>query len=171
MPPGAPARLFEPADGGGAALDLGVYPVSFAQRVLGTPTHVSAWGRLNDQGIDLNTGFLLGYESGATALLSCSMLADGAQRAEIIGTTGRIEIPGPFYRPSSYVLHRAGSDPEVFTSTAGLEHGFTFEAVEVARCLRAGETESPLVPLDHTLAVMATLDAARERLGLRYPGE
>lgn len=171
MPSDAPSRLFNLADGGGALLDLGVYPVSLAQRLLGTPTRVSAFGQLNDDGIDTNTGFLLGHDNGATALLSCSMVAEGPHRAEIGGTKGRVEIPGGFFHPSSFVLHRQGHESEEIMATLGPEHGFIHEAIEVARCLRAGETESPLVPLDHTLAVMATLDAAREQLGLRYPNE
>lgn len=96
---------------------------------------------------------------------------DGAQRAEIGGTLGRIEIPRDFYRPDSFVLHRRGHEPEEFRFPREAGHGYRYEAAEVMRCLRAGAVESPLVPLDGTLAVMATLDTVRRRIGLRYPGD
>ena len=170
-PPGTSGRLRDPAAGGGALLDVGVYPVAFAQLLLGTPDSVLALGRVAADGVDDSTGILLGHPGGAQALLSCSIVSDMAQRAEVSGTLGRIEIPRDFYRPESFVLHRQGHEPEEFRLPRDPGHGYTHEAAEVMRCLRAGESESPLVPLDGTLAVMATLDAARRQIGLRYPGE
>ncbi|MGW6307563.1 Gfo/Idh/MocA family protein [Streptomyces niveus] len=161
-------RLRDPALGGGALLDLGVYPVSFAQLILGEPDRVQADALLSPEGVDLNTGMLLGWDSGATALLSCSVTARTASTATVTGTAGRIELPSGFFHPDAFVLHREGRDPErhaVESPLAGMQH----EAAEVARCLRAGEKESPLVPLAGSLAVMRTLDAVRERVGVRYP--
>ncbi|WP_326603353.1 Gfo/Idh/MocA family oxidoreductase [Streptomyces sp. NBC_01799] len=172
-PFGPDHRLRDPALGGGALLDLGVYPVSFAQLLLGEPDRVQADALLSPEGVDLNTGMLLGWESGATALLSCSLVADTPQTASITGTRGRIEFPRGFFHPERFVLHRPGHDPEEFTagsSDAGLS-GMQFEQAEVVRALRAGETESPLVPLDGSLAVMRTLDAVRDRIGVRYPAD
>ncbi|GAA3387109.1 Gfo/Idh/MocA family oxidoreductase [Streptomyces roseoviridis] len=163
-------RLRDPAAGGGALLDLGVYPVSFAQLLLGEPDRVHADALLSPEGVDLNTGVLLGWDSGATALLSCSLVADTPLTASVTGTTGRIEVPRGFFCPEGFVLHRDGREPEEFT-VPGRRAGFQYEAAEVMRCLRAGETESPLVPLDGTLAVMRTLDAVRERIGVRYPAD
>ncbi|MEE1797191.1 Gfo/Idh/MocA family oxidoreductase [Streptomyces sp. JV176] len=163
-------RLRDPALGGGAVLDLGVYPVSFAHLLLGEPDRVQADALLSPEGVDLNTGMLLGWESGATALLSCSITAGTPATATVTGTTGRIDVPSGFFHADRFVLRRNGSEPEEIT--AGPEatlHGLQYEAAEVARCLRAGATESPLVPLDGTLAVMRTLDAVRERIGVRYP--
>ena len=162
-------RLRDPRLGGGALLDLGVYPVAFAQLVLGEPAEVRAWARLSG-GVDENTGLLLGYASGAVAALTCSLVADTAQTAVITGSLGRIEFPRGFFRPERFVLHRAGAEPEEF-SAPGPSGSFLYEAAEVGRALRAGETESPLVPLDGTLAVLRTLDAARREIGLRYPDE
>ena len=170
-PPGTSGRLRDPAAGGGALLDVGVYPVAFAQLLLGNPDSVLALGRVAADGVDDSTGILLGHPGGAQALLSCSIVSDMAQRAEVSGTLGRIEIPRDFYRPESFVLHRQGYEPEEFRLPRDPGHGYTHEAAEVMRCLRAGESESALVPLDGTLAVMATLDAARRQIGLRYPGE
>lgn len=162
-------RLRDPALGGGALLDLGVYPVSFAQLLLGEPDEVRAWARLTPEGVDADTGVLLGYDNGAMAVLSCSLTADTARTAAVTGSDGRIEFPRGFFRPERFVLHRHGHDSEKFTAPGAA--GYTHEAAEVMRCLRAGLLESPLVPLDGTLAVMRTLDAVRDRIGVRYPGE
>ncbi|MDT0442843.1 Gfo/Idh/MocA family protein [Streptomyces johnsoniae] len=162
-------RLLDPALGGGALLDLGVYPVSFAQLLLGEPTEVAAWARLRG-GVDENTGMLLGHASGAVAALTCSLVADTARTAAVTGSAGRIEFPRGFFHPERFVLHRQGQEPEEF-SGPGPAGSFAHQAAEVMRCLRAGETESPLVPLEGSLAVMRTLDAVRDRIGLRYPGE
>ncbi|MFJ1753379.1 Gfo/Idh/MocA family protein [Kitasatospora sp. NPDC088134] len=164
-------RLWDPAVGGGALLDLGVYPVAFAQLLLGEPDSVQAQARLSGLGVDARTSMLLGHPGGATALLSCSLDAQCGQRASIQGSAGRIEIDRDFFHPAGFTLHRPGTEPETFHGPARIGHGYGLEAAEVMRCLRAGETESPLVPHDSTLAVMRTLDAVRERTGVRYPGE
>lgn len=166
-------RLRDPAQGGGSLLDLGVYPVSFAQLLLGEPSGVSARATLSEEGVDLQTGMLLSYESGAHALLHCSINAGTPVTASVTGSRGRIDIPNGFFSPERFVLHRDGRDPEDFVASP--EHGprdsYRHEAAEVMHRLRAGDTESPLVPLDGTLAVMRTLDTVRERIGVRYPGE
>ncbi|WP_431676985.1 Gfo/Idh/MocA family protein [Kitasatospora sp. KL5] len=164
-------RLWDPALGGGALLDLGVYPVAFAQLLLGEPESVHAWARLTPQGVDANTAIVLGHASGATALLGCSLTAQSGQRATVQGSAGRIEIERDFFHPDGFVLHRGGREPEEFRAAPRAGHGYGPEAAEVGRCLRAGLTESPLVPLDGSLAVMRTLDAVRDRIGVRYPGE
>jgi predicted dehydrogenase len=166
-------RLRDPHQAGGALLDLGVYPVSLAHLVLGAPSSVAAWARLTPEGVDENTGILLGYDSGAVASLTCSLVAENACVAAVSGTAGRIELPRHFFHPGHLVLHRAGREPEEVRVPVTGDHGAGYvpEAAEVTRCLRAGERESPMVPLDGSLAVMATLDAIRERIGVRYPGE
>ncbi|MFF9847622.1 Gfo/Idh/MocA family protein [Streptomyces litmocidini] len=163
-------RLRDPAVGGGALLDLGVYPVSFAQLLLGEPSTVHAHARISPEGVDLNTGVLLGWDSGASALLSCSLEADTPLTASVTGTEGRIDVPRGFFCPERFTLLRDGAEPEEYVSEDD-PHSFRHEAAEVMRCLRAGETESPLVPLDGSLAVMRTLDAVRDRVGVRYPSE
>ncbi|MFJ3549919.1 MULTISPECIES: Gfo/Idh/MocA family protein [unclassified Streptomyces] len=166
-------RLRDPALGGGALLDLGVYPVSFTQLLLGEPSDIAARAVLSEESVDLQTGAVLSWESGALASVHCSIVGGTATAASITGSRGRIDVPDGFFFPDRFVLHRTGRDPEEFTADpahgprASLKH----EAAEVMRALRAGETESPLVPLDGTLAVMRTLDAIRDRVGVRYPGE
>ncbi|MCT9083484.1 Gfo/Idh/MocA family protein [Streptomyces fulvoviolaceus] len=166
-------RLRDPAQGGGALLDLGVYPVSFAHLLLGEPSDLTAKAVLSDEGVDLQTGALLSWESGALASLHCSLTGGTATIASVTGSEGRIDIPNGFFHPDRFVLHRDGRDPEEFAADPadGPRNSLKHEAREVMRALRAGETESPLVPLDGTLAVMRTLDAIRDRVGVRYPSE
>ncbi|MFI6640070.1 Gfo/Idh/MocA family protein [Streptomyces sp. NPDC050504] len=164
-------RLRDPALGGGALLDLGVYPVSFAHLLLGEPDRVQADALLSPEGVDLNTGVLLGWDRGATALLSCSITADTPMTASVTGTEGRIDFERGFFYPERLTLHGPdGSDPRTY-AIEGDRHSLRYEAAEVMRALRAGETESPLVPLDGSLAVMRTLDAVRDRIGVRYAAD
>ncbi|WP_020139972.1 Gfo/Idh/MocA family protein [Streptomyces sp. 351MFTsu5.1] len=166
-------RLRDPAQGGGALLDLGVYPVSFAHLLLGEPSDVVAKAVLSEEGVDLQTGALLSYDGGALASLHCSLTGGTATIASVTGSLGRIDIPDGFFHPDRFVLHRDGRDPEEFAADPadGPRNSLKHEAREVMRALRAGETESPLVPLEGTIAVMRTLDAVRDRIGVRYPGE
>lgn len=162
-------RLFAPELGGGALLDLGIYPVSFAHMVLGTPSRVTAVSNPAFTGVDRTTSMVLQYDSGAHAVLTTSLAAASANPAAIYGTEARIEIDGWFYTPTSFrVISRDGEVLESFQPPTG-GRGMEFEAIEVGRCLRAGERESPMLPLDETLAIMATLDEVRRQIGLTYP--
>ncbi|MET8825006.1 Gfo/Idh/MocA family oxidoreductase [Streptomyces sp. NPDC004610] len=166
-------RLRDPAQGGGALLDLGVYPVSFAQLLLGEPDGVTASAVRSEEGVDLQTGAVLTWAGGALAALHCSLVGATGTTASVTGSAGRIDVPDGFFHPERFVLHRAGRDPEEFVldPADGPRSTLRHEAREVMRALRAGEKESPLVPLDGTLAVMRTLDTIRDRIGVRYPGE
>ncbi|MFJ3771017.1 Gfo/Idh/MocA family protein [Streptomyces sp. NPDC090075] len=166
-------RLRDPALGGGALLDLGVYPVSFAHLLLGEPDGMSARAVLSEEGVDLQTGALLSWESGALAMVHCSIVGGTGTSASITGSRGRIDIPDGFFHPERFVLHRDGRDPQEFAMDPadGPRNTLRHEAREVMRALRAGEKESPLVPLDGTLAVMRTLDTLRGQIGVRYPEE
>jgi predicted dehydrogenase len=150
-------RLFAPELGGGARLDLGIYPVSFASMVLGAPERVAAMATPAFTGVDAQMSMLFGYRSGAHAVLGCTLSAVSPTTASIVGTDARIEIDGPFYAPASFTLiPRAGerSRFEYVDEGRGLRH----QADEVARRLAGGDTESPLMPLDETVSIMATMD-------------
>ncbi|MCC5475903.1 Gfo/Idh/MocA family oxidoreductase [Streptomyces sp. JA03] len=166
-------RLRDPALGGGALLDLGVYPVSFAQLLLGEPDAVTGSALLSPEGVDLQTGAVLSWESGAMAALHCSIVGGTGGTASVTGSHGRIDVPSGFFHPERFVLRRDGRDPEEFAADPadGPRTTLRHEAIEVMRALRAGEKESPLVPLEGSLAVMRTLDAVRERIGVHYPGD
>jgi predicted dehydrogenase len=160
-------RLRDPKLGGGALLDLGVYPIHLVHLIMGAPASVQAWAHLTPERVDENTGVLLGYQPGAVAALTCSINGESRNAASITGTEGRIDLPPGFFMPQSFVLSRAGREPETFDfSFEG--SGYQFEAAEVQRCLRAGEPESPLMTHATTLEVMTLLDAIREQIGVFY---
>ena len=160
------SRLWSADLAGGALLDLGVYPISFGAMLLGEPEQVHAVSAPAPTGVDANTAVIARYPGGAVGLYHCGLWADSPRIANVIGTGGIITAGPPFHRPERLTLRREGRDPETRAITLP-GHGFTYEAEEVARCLRAGRTESPALPLDDTLAVMRTLDAARADLGVR----
>ena len=156
-------RLRDPALGGGALLDLGVYPLNLAHLILGTPAAVRSWAYLTPEGADETTGVLLGYESGAVAALTCGINGATANRASITGTEGRIDLPEGFYVPRAYTMTRAGREPEIVEFPFP-GRGYQYEAAEVQRCLAAGETESPLIPHGTTLDIMTLMDEIRAQI-------
>jgi predicted dehydrogenase len=159
-------RLRDPALGGGALLDLGVYPLNFAHLILGAPTSVQSWASITPEGVDDNTGILLGYESGAVAALTCGLNGETRKTASITGTTGRIDVPPGFFRPRSFTVTRDGAAEQVEFPFEG--SGYQFEAAEVQRCLNAGLPESPLMPHATTLEIMTQMDKIRSQIGVTY---
>ncbi|PRZ42847.1 putative dehydrogenase [Antricoccus suffuscus] len=160
-------RLFDPAQGGGAMLDLGVYVVSFAQHFLGTPEKIVATGSLAPTGVDLEAGLLLGYDDGKSAALQISLRHSLPGYARIFGTKGWIDVPPRFHHPKAIVLHRSGAEPEHITREP-LGVGYSHELIEVTDGMRAGRTESAMMPLDDTLAVQTLLNDACEQLGVHH---
>ncbi len=150
-------RLFNPALGGGAMLDLGVYPVSFASMVLGTPSRVTALTQPAFTGVDGSVAMVFGYENGAQAVLSCTSAARTPTRASISGTDARIEIGGSFYAPGPFTLVQRNGDEQRFEFES-VGSGLHYEASEVARCIDEGVLESPSMPLDETISIMETME-------------
>ena len=160
-------RLFALELGGGALLDLGVYVVSFAQMLLGTPERVVATGSLFPSGADAEAALLLEYGDGRSAGLFTSLRGAGPGQARVFGTTGWIDVRPRFHHPETIVLHRAGAEPEEITRPP-VGAGYAHELAEVTDCLRAGRTESAVMPLADTLAVQDVLGRAAEQLGVRH---
>jgi predicted dehydrogenase len=153
-------RLFAPELGGGALLDLGIYPVSFASMILGSPDRIAAVIDPAFTGDDAQTSMVFGYANGAQAVLTCTLRAKSPTRAAIVGTEARIEVDGDFYAPASMALLPRDGEPTRIESThegRGLRH----QVDEVARRLAAGDLESPLMPLDESVAIMETMDAVQ----------
>ena len=168
------AREYDPADrlfamelGGGALLDLGVYVVSFAQMLLGTPERVVATGSLFPSGADAEAALLLDYGDGRSASLLTSLRGALPGQARVFGTSGWIDVLPRFHHPQTFVLHRAGAEPEQITRQQ-TGTGYAHELIEVTECLRAGRTESTVMPLTDTLAVQDVLGRAAEQLGVRH---
>jgi predicted dehydrogenase len=157
------SRLFAPELGGSAMLDLGVYPVSFASMLLGPPARMVSMVDPAFTGVDGQASMIFGYDSGAQALLTCTSRARSATRACVTGTEARVEIDADFYAPTSFrLITRAGEVTEYDFDVA--PRGLRFQAIEVARCLEAGLLESPVMPLDETISIMATMERVMSTL-------
>jgi len=163
------SRLFDPQLAGGALLDLGVYPISFAHDLLGVPDAVHAVGQMTETGVDGQISMVLGYGSQVQATLSTTLWSRTPTRAHISGTEGHVQIDGPFYAPTSFTLTR--NDGGRWTFDRPSPRGLQFEAAEVARCVAEGRTQSDRMTWDGTLEVMRTMDEVRRQIGLSYPGE
>jgi predicted dehydrogenase len=165
------SRLFNPDLGGGALLDGGVYPVSFASMVLGPPSAIASVASLGETGVDEQEAIALAYPSGAVASLGVTIQASPISIGLILGTTGRIEIHHDWHRPEGLTYTPYGGEPQRFDYPQTEGNGYQYEAIEVARCLREGMLESPVMPLDESLQIMATMDTLRAQWGVRYPME
>ena len=214
--PDPSSRLFDPALGGGALLDLGVYPLALASQLLGRPVEVASAATLDATGVDEQSALLLRYEGGGIASLGASLRNLALNEAYIVGSTGQIRVHGPLNQPqaltvtptpsptrsptrtpsrpppdTSRFLHRVRRQPALGSLAARLAHyrrqvrpagartvhapfagnGLHEQAAEAMRCLRAGLAETPLMPLDESIAILETMDTARRQWGLVYPQE
>jgi len=161
-------RLVRLELGGGALLDLGCYPVSFAWDVLGAPSSVSAHSTMLATGVDAQTSILLGYASGAHAVLHTQLDAVGPNRAAINGTAGRIEIDGVWYNQTTFTRFEGAEVVERFdTKVAG--RGMHLQAAELERIVASGTIAGDVLPPSESVAIMETLDEVRRIIGLDYP--
>ncbi|MBG6216954.1 putative dehydrogenase [Arthrobacter sp. CAN_A6] len=164
------SRLWDPAAGGGALLDLAVYPLTWALAALGEPQALSARGVLNSNGVDLQNALTLTYDGGAHAQLTTSIGADCPSVITISGTDGWLRTSAPLFNPGELIIQpRQGTLRREQFDVVG--HGFSYELREVMRCLQAGLTESAVMPLNDTLRVMDLLDDARHQMGLKYAND
>lgn len=168
-------RYFDPAKGGGALLDVGVYGVSLAVMLFGAPVGVSASAVVGASGVDEQSAAILTFAQDRLASVQGSLLAAPAPEAVITGTRGTIRV-SPLYRPNRVELQRfdapkRGRARRVLARVWGADaasapypgNGFSSAAIEATRCLEAGLTESPVLPAAQTLMVMETLDAIRQQ--------
>jgi predicted dehydrogenase len=160
-------RAFNPALGGGALLDIGVYPAWFAHFVLGAPQRVTATGTLASTGVDDQAALILDYASGAQAALTTSMRVATPTAALASGTIARIELPRDFVGPSGLRFVIDGGETIEWQDDTGFHwrDGLCYQATAVAQHIADGLTESPLHTLDDSIAVLAVLDAARAQVG------
>jgi predicted dehydrogenase len=165
------SRLFNPHLGGGALLDVGVYPVSLASMVFGAaPSRISGMAYLGQTGVDEQSAVILSYDQGQLAILVAAVRTEMPQEAVLMGTEGRIQIHAPWWRSTTLTLSLPGQEDEVIHLPYE-GNGYHYEAAAVMDCLRAGKTESDVMGLDETLTIMQTMDRIRAQWGLRYPME
>jgi predicted dehydrogenase len=165
-------RLYDPHQGGGALLDVGVYPISFASMVLGKPNSVIGVAHLGQSGVDDRSACLLGYRTGAMAVLSFSQTTDAPREALISGTEGVIKIHGRWQQPAQMTLQTGGKNgPQELIDLPFEGSGYQYQATAVMDCIRSGQTGSDIMPLSESLSIMQTMDQLRSQWGLVYPGE
>jgi len=163
-------RLVEPSLAGGALLDLGIYPVSFAHMVLGNPTKITASSVLTDKGVDAQTSMIFDYSSGAQAVLNTTMIEQTPCRAVVAGVNGWLEIDRTFYNPTNMrVTLLDGSVTEYPHTYTG--HGLREQAEAFKKLVTSGQTQSEILSWKDTVDIMHTLDTVRAQIGLRYPFE
>jgi predicted dehydrogenase len=163
-------RHWEPELAGGALLDLGIYPVSFAHMVLGTPQKITATASFTDKGVDAQTSAIFDYSTGAQAVLSTTLSAKTQNTAFISGELGRIEVETVFYSPTSVkVIMHDGSVTQYPNQYQG--HGLREQAQYFSELIQRGEKESSLLNLDESISIMESLDEIRKQIGLIYPSE
>lgn len=164
------SRLIEPALAGGALLDLGVYPVSFAHMILGTPAQITSTAVMTDKGVDAQTSMIFTYEDGAQAVLTTTMIEQTPCRAVVAGLNGWLEIDRTFYNPAAMrVVLNDGTTTEYPNAYKG--HGLREQAEVFAQLVRSGKLESGILTWKATVEIMTTLDTVREQIGLKYPFE
>ena len=162
-------RLFDPALGGGALLDVGIYPISLAHMILGTPDHITSMAALGNTGIDEQTAVVLGYDRGAMAVLSTAIRTNTQQEAYIYGTRGWIKIHAPWWASDTLTLKTGPGEGSLSLPYTG--NGYNYDAEEVGRCLREKLPESPTIRLTESLTIMRIMDHIRDQIGLKYPME
>ncbi|WP_344414381.1 Gfo/Idh/MocA family oxidoreductase [Pseudonocardia ailaonensis] len=159
-------RFYAPELGGGALFDLAVYPISFAQMVLGPAVHVTARGVLADSGVDVEESILLDHGDGRTSTLFASLRCQTPGAARVVGTGGWIDVPPRFHHPTRLVLTRNGHEPEEIAAPA-TGAGYSHEIVEVTGAVAAGRTQSDVMPLADTVAVQEIMGEVAAQLGMR----
>lgn len=157
--------------GGGALLDLGIYPISFAWDILGAPNTVTATATIGPTGVDDEVATIFTHASGALSTSLSASHAAGPNTAHIIGTDARIDIDQVWYSPTTFrLVSPDGAVLESYESHID-GRGMQFQALAAERYVASGANDSEIQPIDETVAIMGTLDEVRRQIGLRYPSE
>ena len=164
-----PQRLNDPALGGGALLDVGIYPVFLTLSLLGRPNDIHAIMAPYDTGVDEQIAMILKYDNGALAVLNASFAADTPVEATIVGTSGYIRMTNRFHNATSKIELIKEKQPAVEIEVHREKgYGYQFEARHVTECLKNGLTESPVMRYSDSLLLIETLDRVRASTGIKY---
>lgn len=160
-------RLFDPKLGGGALLDIGIYPLFLATTILGKPEQVKALATFGATHVDEQCSISLAYKSGAMATLSCSIVSHTPVEACITGTEGSIRMHSRWYAPTSITLCQPTKEPKAF-HFKHVGNGYNYEAEEVMMCLQEGKLESSIMMHKDSLTLIEMLDWVRQEAGIMY---
>lgn len=173
LPPDPAHRINALSLGGGALLDLGIYPISFIWDVLGAPTQITAVGRLLDTGADAEVATIMTHAGGAISTSLSSSRTVGPNTAAVLGTEARIEIDRVWYTPTSFrVIAADGTVLEEYESHVE-GRGMQYQAFAAEGAVAAGDIAGALLPLsiDESVEIMGALDEIRRQIGVIYPSE
>jgi len=171
--PPFPTRLYQPSLGGGALLDIGVYPIFLALDILGKPDHIDAAMTPASTGVDEQCAIRFSYNNGAIAQLFCSFASNLATGADIAGDHGRLRFTHRFHGPTTALEYYPGmvDTREIISFEKASGNGYEYEAMHVNECLRKNLIESPILTHQKTLLMMEVLDVIRAKAGIRYPAD
>jgi predicted dehydrogenase len=171
--PPFPSRLYDPALGGGALLDIGVYPIFLALDLLGKPDHIDAAMTPASTGVDEQCAIRFQYNSGAIAQLFCTFASNLATGADIAGDQGRIRLTHRFHGPTTHLEYYPGvvDTRQAIDFEKAKGSGYEYEARHVNECLKSNLTESPVLTHNLTLLLMQTLDEIRAKAGIKYSAD
>ena len=164
-------RMFDPALGAGALLDMGVYPLTLAHLFLGEAEAFTATASLSDRGVDLDIAIAGRYPGGALATMTASLTSYSSERAELGTDRGRLVLEDFFHPACATYTSGDGEPHRIDGDEPVLGHGFAHEAIEFQRCLAEGLRESPLVPHAQTVTILRQMDDLRAQVGVRYAGD
>jgi len=164
------SRVFNKDLGGGALLDIGIYPLYLSLIALGVPDEIKAVARKTTQGIDSFSAQLLSYTSGSKAILESSIEADTPVEATIYGSLGKIKLYSRFHHCERIAIQFFGKTEEtIYLPYIG--NGYFHEIEEVNHCLLTGAKESTKMPHQMSLKLIKLIDEIRKQTALHYPAD
>lgn len=164
-------RLRNKSLAGGALLDLGIYPITFASIVFGeAPQRIQSAAVMDVTGVDERSFYLFEYAEGRTASLSSAYSHVSPCEAIIAGSTGHISVPN-FLAAQELTVHKEGQAPETHRFPFGPNENFSFEIQHMQDCIEQGLKQSPILPHDESIQMMQTMDTLRNQWGLTYDAE
>jgi predicted dehydrogenase len=167
----ADGRIFSPALGASAMLDVGIYPLTFAHLMLGEAEELTALAELSPLGYDVDVSMTGRYPGGVLATMAASMTSWLSRTASITTDLGRIDIPDSFHHPAYAEFIPIDGDPvRIEGAEPVIGRGYGNEIAEVGRCLREGLLESPLVPHAQTLLIMRQMEDLLRQVGATTGG-
>lgn len=164
-------RWFDLNLGAGVLLDTASYGISWASSLFGEPEAVTGLASFGESGADYQTSMVMRYSGNQLVCLMSSQISYDDKDAVLFGSTGKIVVHSPWYKPLKMTLYQEGKEPELISLLLDGYNGYEYEAMEVMNCIKAGKTESGVMPLDETLSIMKTMDTVREQWGYKFPFE
>ncbi len=164
-------RLASPELAGGALLDLGIYPLTFASMFFGTKVkQITSAAVKTEQGVDGQNSITLVYEDGRMAILNSCFLCTMKNQGIIYGNKGRVEVDS-FWHPQEFRVYRNGeAEPEIDEALFDFT-GYEYEVRAAVRAIAQGEPECSQMPQEETLRVLRIMDRLRADWNMKYPFE